>query len=592
MDKNSLFVILYEISMSIGNSLEIKKMLNECTNMILSRLDCSSLSIYQKSNSISKLLYVKPKVLIRKKNYVPLIEELEEKLFNSDQHFLVNKIDNTYYYIFTLDNFGYMVLTKRDNSLDEIVLNSLGKINRKLVYAMNACIDNKKLHEKEERLLTTQNALEYQAYHDVLTGLPNRLLFMDRLKQFIYKAHRNKNKLAVLFIDMDRFKEVNDTFGHVFGDEVIIEVAKRIKSKIRETDMIARFGGDEFVMVFNEMKNEMVLVNIIQKIMQAMYDPIIIEGHNIYVTLSIGISIYPDDTDMAENLLKNSDTALYKAKNDGRNTYRFYTEDMTQKAFERMALETKLHQAIKHQEFLLYFQPQINVESDTIIGLEALVRWKDVNEEIITPNNFIPVAEETGLIISLGEWILKAGMQEIVKWYAKGLDPGRLAINISMLQLQRYDFISMLEILLKETMCKPQWLEIEVTESQVMKNPEQAILTLQKISDLGIGISIDDFGTGYSSLSYLKRLPINTLKIDQSFIQDVPDDEDDIAIVQAIIALAKSLNLDVIAEGVETEEEKMFLVENGCQIIQGFLYAKPMPSDDIEELLTETEISH
>jgi len=459
----------------------------------------------------------------------------------------------------------------------------------KIFGILGAYQDITRKKENEKNLKLQRDALEHQAYHDALTGLPNRLLFLDRLNQYIHKAHRSKSKVAVLFVDMDRFKEINDSLGHVCGDEAIKEVAKRIGSQIRETDTIARFGGDEFIMICNDINNPITIVDIVQKVMRSMDDPITIEGHTIYVTLSIGISVYPDDADTSGDLLKNADAAMYKAKNDGRNTYRFYTEDMTKKAFERIALESSLRQAIDNDDFMLYFQPQIDGESNnSIIGMETLIRWKDGSKGFIPPDKFIPIAEDTGLIIPLGKWILRSGMQQIVKWYAEGLHPGRLAINLSMLQLQQHNFISMLEMMLKETMCQPQWLEIEVTESQIMKNPEQAIMTLQKISQLGIEISIDDFGTGYSSLSYLKRLPINTLKIDRSFVKDIPEDEEAIAIVKAVIALAGSLNLDVIAEGVETQEQKVFLVENGCKNIQGYFYAKPMPADEMEKTLRES----
>ncbi len=840
MDKNPLLLALYEISMSIGNTLELNEMLNESVRMILSRLNCSSAAIYQKRDSKSELLYAKPKVLIKNEAYVSVVQALEEKFYNSNSPgpVLIEKFDDRYYYLFELKNCGYLVLTKSDDSLDDFVLNSLQQINLKLVNAIQACIDNAKLRESEARLASTQriahlgswttsfpsmhlhwddeifrifgeypqsftptykqlarrltsrsqeklrkaiylimakkkshyesvfeiikkdgsigfiqvqskivfdpqgkptyllgttfditkqkqleeqirkestllksiintipirifwkdlesrylggnnlfaqdanlkdeshligkddydmpwkneaelyraldnsvidtgiaklnveepltdkngilrwistskvplideygkifgtlgtylditnkkeneknlklqrDALAHQAYHDTLTGLPNRSLFLDRLNQYIHKAHRNKHKVAVLFIDMDRFKEINDSLGHVFGDKTIKEVARRIESQIRETDTLARFGGDEFIMIFNDIKNSISIVNIVQKVMQSMDNPITIEGHSVYVTLSIGISIYPDDADTSDDLLKNADAAMYKAKNDGRNTYRFYTEDMTKKAFERMALESSLRQAIKDDDFMLYFQPQVDGESDEVIGMEALLRWEHRSMGFIPPDKFIAIAEETGLIIPLGKWILRTCMRQMVKWYAKGLHPGTLAINISMIQLQKDDFVSMLEMILKETMCQPQWIEIEVTESQIMKNPEQTILTLQEISKLGIEISIDDFGTGYSSLSYLKRLPIDTLKIDRSFVKDIPDDEEDIEIVKAVIALAGSLNLRVIAEGVETEDQKVFLVKNGCKNIQGYLYAKPMPADEMEKILRES----
>ena len=439
--------------------------------------------------------------------------------------------------------------------------------------------------ENERNLVVHSDALQHQANHDALTGLPNRLFFVDRLQQSIYKANRNLTKVVVLFLDIDRFKEVNDSLGHTFGDEAIKEVARRIENQIRKSDTVARFGGDEFVILLDEITDSMVTVEIVQKLMRCMHEPIVIDNHTIYMTLSIGISIYPDDTELADHLLKNADAAMYKAKDSGRNTYKFYTEDMTEKAYERITLETKLRMAIENEEFELYYQPQVNALTNMIIGMETLLRWNHRNLGFISPDRFIPIAEETGLIVPLGKWVLKKGMTQMVQWYAQGLSPGVLAINLSVIQLQEPHFSTLLAQMLKETGCKAEWLEVEVTESQMMKNPEQTILTLQEISDLGIEIAIDDFGTGYSSLSYLKRLPVDTLKIDCSFIQDIPNNEEDMAITKAIIALATSLNMNVIAEGVDKEEQRAFLLENNCKYIQGYLYSKPVPQCEIEKMI-------
>ena len=439
--------------------------------------------------------------------------------------------------------------------------------------------------ENERNLRIHSDTLQHQANHDVLTGLANRLFFFDRLEQSIQKATRSLTKVVVLFLDIDRFKEVNDSLGHTFGDEAIKEVALRIEKQIRKSDTIARFGGDEFVILLDEITDSMVIVDIVQKLMRSMHEPIIIDDHIIYMTLSIGISIYPDDTESADNLLKNADAAMYRAKDSGRNTYRFYTEDMTEKAYERIMLETNLRLAIENEDFTLFFQPQINALTNIIIGMEVLLRWNHSNLGYISPCRFIPIAEDTGLIIPLGKWVLRESMIHMSKWNAQGYSPGILSVNISMVQLQEPDFTIILADMLQETGCRAEWLVIELTESQVMKNTKQTILTLQEISKLGIGISIDDFGTGYSSLSYLKRLPLNTLKIDRSFIEDIPGDAEDVAITKAIIALARSLNMQVIAEGVSSEAQRTFLLDNNCKYMQGYLYSKAVSLVEIEKII-------
>ena len=427
--------------------------------------------------------------------------------------------------------------------------------------------------------------LKHQAQYDELTDLPNRTLFLDRLSLAIKKAKRNKRQIAVLFIDLDRFKEINDSVGHLLGDEVLKKTAERLKVCLRDTDTIARFGGDEFVVLVDDVKESAVVIDVVLKLMNKMLRPIKIDDHTFYLTLSLGIAIYPEDGGSAEILLKNSDAAMYKAKDDGRNTYQFYTAEMTEKAFEHVFMESNLRQALVKQEFIVYYQPQINAQSGRLIGMEALVRWQHPVMGLVSPAKFIPLAEEIGFIIPLDQWVMRTAMRQLVEWYKKGINPGVLTLNLAVKQLQEKDFIVMLSALLEETECKAEWLELEVTEGQIMKHPENAIAILKQIRDIGIRLAIDDFGTGYSSLSYLKRFPIDKLKIDQSFVRDLPDDEEDAAITRAVIALAKSLNLRIIAEGVETEEQKDFLVTNGCLNIQGYLYSKPMPVDEMEVYL-------
>ncbi len=440
-----------------------------------------------------------------------------------------------------------------------------------------------------------KEALEHQAHHDILTNLPNRLLFMDRLSHAIEFAKRQETSIAVLFIDLDRFKEINDSLGHSIGDKVLEEVSKRLKSQIRESDTLARLGGDEFTLMIEGLIDNTGVVEVVQKLMRCMKDPIYADGRELYVTLSIGITLFPNDGNTVEQLLKNADSAMYKAKEDGKNTYHFYTYDMTKNAIERINLEIAFRKALENEEFTVYYQPQMNGATNKLVGMEALVRWKRSATETVPPNVFIPLAEETGLIVTLDRWVMCRAMKQFSQWYEQGLQPGVLSLNLTMKQLQTVDFIDFLKQMFEETAFKPQWLELEVTEGQIMKNPESTIKTLEAIKSFGVKLAIDDFGTGYSSLSYLKRLPIDTLKIDRSFISELPYDEEDVAISKAVIALAKSLNLIVIGEGVETFEQKDFLVQNGCQLIQGYYYDKPMNSYEMElklKLLLESQESH
>ena len=447
--------------------------------------------------------------------------------------------------------------------------------------------------QKQTQLLLQEQRekLKYLAHHDTLTGLPNRTLFKDRLSQAILSANRNTEQFALLFIDLDQFKKINDSLGHQAGDEVLIEVAKRVRSVLREDDTLARLGGDEFTVILKNFKTPKAASTVSEKIINVMKEPIAIAAHNLYVTLSIGISIYPDDALNDTDLIKYADAAMYKAKDEGRNNYQFYSSNMTTLAFEYVVMESNLRTAIKEEEFVVYFQPQFNIKNDKIIGMEALVRWDRASFGIVPPSNFIPIAQESGLIIEIDQFVMKKAMQYFTKWYAQGLNPGILSLNLAMKQLNQDDFLQQLEKTIHEADFKSKWLELEVTEGQMMKNPERSIEKLNKIHKMGIEIAIDDFGTGYSSLSYLKKLPLDKLKIDQSFVRDIPDDEDDMSITKSIIALGKSLNLKLIAEGVETIQQRDFIKENGCDLIQGYFYSKPLPADEIEKLLIQENLA-
>jgi len=439
----------------------------------------------------------------------------------------------------------------------------------------------------EKKLLVQKQKLKFQANHDDLTGLPNRALFIDRLKQGIFNAKRNKKTLALFFIDLDHFKEINDTLGHNIGDKVLKKVATLLKQSFRKEDTLARLGGDEFTIITQNLATKEDIAYLAQKVLATFKEPIVIDSHTLYVTSSMGISLYPDDGESCSNLLQYADTAMYKAKNEGRNNFQFYDIEMTRIALERITLERNLRYALQNNEFTVYYQPQMDAKKNNLVGMEALVRWKHPEMGLIPPDKFIPLAEATGLIIEIDLFVMRSALSQIVQWYKEGLNPGVLALNLAVKQLENRNFLKVLEKLLEDTKCKREWIELEVTEGQIMKNPEYAIDILNKISALGINLAIDDFGTGYSSLAYLKRLPINKLKIDQSFVRELPDDEEDVAIVKAVIALAESLNLRLIAEGVESKKQKEFLVEHGCTNIQGYFYSKPIPAEEMKMFLSK-----
>ncbi|QSZ41301.1 EAL domain-containing protein [Sulfurimonas aquatica] len=435
---------------------------------------------------------------------------------------------------------------------------------------------------KEQQL---NDKLNHQAHHDVLTKLPNRILFSDRLDHAIEKAQRNEDIFALLFLDLDRFKHINDSLGHDIGDYVLQITAERIKKVIREGDTLSRLGGDEFTIILESISKATDASLIAKKILKVIRKPIHIFNHELYLSSSIGISLYPEDNRVARNLLKFADSAMYKAKDEGRDNFQFYSSDMTDKALELILMEANLRQALEKNEFIIYFQPITNAKTNRLVGLESLIRWMHPEKGLIPPDKFIPLAEETGLIIPIDQWVMKQAMLQVVDWYKEGLNPGLLSLNMSSLQLKGDEFIPFIEDLLKSTNCNPEWIQIEITESQIMKKPEEAISILNQVSALGITLAIDDFGTGFSSLSQLKRLPIDKLKIDRSFVKELPNDEEDVAISKAIIALAKTLDLHLIAEGAETIEQVNFLMNHGCDYIQGYYFSKPLPQKEMREYI-------
>jgi diguanylate cyclase (GGDEF)-like protein/PAS domain S-box-containing protein len=428
-----------------------------------------------------------------------------------------------------------------------------------------------------------EKQLEFLAHHDVLTGLPNRLLLRDRFDQAMAQADRAHSGVAVLFLDLDNFKQVNDTLGHNYGDKLLVRVVERLRACLRETDTISRQGGDEFVVLLPNLRDLAVIGNIAHHIIDAFAQPFEIENYSINTTFSIGICLYPDDGSEFGTLLKNADTALYQAKDSGRDTYRFFSEKMNLDAQEQLHLQGQLRNALKHQEFLLHYQPQIDIANGRIVGAEALVRWQHPELGLIAPGKFIPLAERSGLVIPMGEWVLNEACRQAQQWRANG-SPLVMAVNLSALQFRRGNLLETVSNALKLSGLPAELLELELTESILLHDIDVAIKTLHSLKELGVKLSIDDFGTGYSSLSYLKRLAVNKLKVDQSFVRDLAEDADSAAIVRAIIQLGHTLQLTVIAEGVENDAQLAFLRNYGCDEVQGYLFSRPVPANEFAKL--------
>lgn len=429
--------------------------------------------------------------------------------------------------------------------------------------------------------------LEFQANRDVLTGLVNRNMLRKVLEEAMAYAERYQRSLWVVFVDLDRFKFVNDTLGHKAGDLLLKTVAGRLRGAVRDTDTIARLGSDEFVIVMSEYTDVGLDTRNLQRIQAAIAAPMTIEGHTFFPTCSIGVAAYPDDGRDAEILVKHADIAMYRAKQSGRDNYQFYTPAMNEQALERLRIEGDLRLALERNEFLLHYQPKIDLRSGDILGMEALIRWQHPELGMVSPARFISLAEETGLILPIGSWVIRTACEQTKAWQDAGWTNLRVSVNLSVRQFVQKDLVSSIEAVLKDTGLAADFLEIELTESLVMTDVEHAIGILRQLKELGVHLSIDDFGTGYSSLSYLKRFPIDVLKIDQSFIRDLTVDADDAAITVSIISLAHSLKLHVIAEGVETQAQLSYLRHHGCDAMQGYLFSPPVPAARFEELLQQ-----
>lgn len=437
--------------------------------------------------------------------------------------------------------------------------------------------------------VTTKEHLHHLAHHDALTGLPNRLLFVDHLQQLLSRSLWHERVVAVLFLDMDRFKLINDTMGHEAGDRLLQEMSERLPTCVRPGDTVARFGGDEFAVLLNDVASPDDIVPIATRLLAVLKPPFIIDGHEFFIGGSIGISLYPNDGEDTATLLKNADIAMYRAKEQGGNVFQFYQADMNAHALRRFELETSLRHALERQEFVLHYQLQFDLKGGHVSGFEALIRWQRSATELVPPMEFIPLLEETGLIIQVGEWALRTACLQHRVWRAAGLPPLRMAVNISGRQFNGNNLMNMIRRVMHDSRMAPEFLEIEITESVLMKNAELAIDELQEMSAMGVQVAIDDFGTGYSSLSHLKRFPIDILKIDQTFVRDIISDSNDAVIVNAIITMAHALGIKVVAEGVETREQLEFLKARNCDFVQGYFFSRPLPGDEIESLFKKNK---
>ena len=427
--------------------------------------------------------------------------------------------------------------------------------------------------------------ISYQAYHDILTDLPNRVLFKDRLGLAVLQAKRNDTRLAVMFIDLDRFKLVNDTFGHVMGDELLQQTAARFKACLRRCDTLARLGGDEFMAVLPELSNREDAALIAEKFLECLRPPFVLAGQPVHISASIGIALYPDDGHVIDDLLRNSDIAMYQVKGEGKNAHAFFSASMLDASRQKIALEHSLHEALAKGELEMYYQPQVDAASGKIMGAEALMRWNHPERGFLSAGEFLPFAEENGLMIPISDWMLEAICRDLLAWNATGSQALRLSLNLSPQYLDRGDFFDKLQHALSSHNISPAQIEVEVTENICIRNPQTAIEQLDKLCQLGVSVAIDDFGTGYSSLSYLHRFPIHTLKIDRSFVMQIQDVNAQFPVVLAIISIAKGLGLNLVAEGVETAVQASYLTQSGCTTMQGYYYHRPLSQPKLLELL-------
>ena len=475
-------------------------------------------------------------------------------------------------------------MRKSDNTTRWLLQNlvALGERGHHVVHMTVVDISDRKLAEEQ---------IEFHAYHDVLTNLPNRKLFADRLRQNLTHARRSGKPLAVMFIDIDNFKSINDSLGHTSGDELLLEMSYRLRHCVREADTVARIGGDEFTVILSELRHPEDAANVAQKVLRSIQVPLSLGGMPIEVTASIGIALFPVDGNDPETLIRNADSAMYRAKESGRNNYQLCTDEMKLRAIDRLSLEARLRQAVMKQQLVLHYQPQVNLMTGRVVGFEALVRWNDPERGLVEPNGFIPVAEESRLILPIGEWVLRTACRDMRDWHVRGLAPGRVAVNLSPRQFQQHDLVETVSRTLAETSLPSSMLELEIAETTAMQNAQVSAGIMRELRALGVSIAIDDFGTGFSSLSFLKTFPVSAVKIDRGFVTEAPSEDGDLPIVSAIVGIARSMRLRVVAEGVETTEQFAMLRRKECDEAQGFYFSRPMTTDEVVRLLTAAPVT-
>jgi diguanylate cyclase (GGDEF)-like protein/PAS domain S-box-containing protein len=484
-----------------------------------------------------------------------------------------------FFEIGSVKDIPYQMVTKDGETLDvQITAKLVRDANGKILYSMAGIVDITERKKAEQEV-------QHLAHYDPLTGQPNRFLLQERLQHALIQAQREDNKVGVLFVDLDHFKWVNDTLGHACGDDLLKKVARKMQDCVRHGDTVARLGGDEFVIVLCGFATDDELPHLAQRFLETLAKPVALEGIEVLNSASIGIAIYPMDGRDVETLLRNADAAMYSAKEHGRNNYQFYSSEMNQKMLARLGMESRLRRALKNREIYLEYQPQLDLRSRRISGFEALVRWRDPDLGLIPPVEFIKVAEECGLIYPLGEWVLLTACRQAKAWQDQDFPRVRMSVNVSSTQFRRHDFIDMVEDKLRISGLAPEYLEIELTESLVMENLQQGLERLTDLKVRKIKLAIDDFGTGYSSLQYLKHFPFDRIKIAQEFVQNIPDNPEDVAIVEAILAIADNLNLEVLAEGVESRRQFDYLYASSCNEIQGYYFARPQTAEHLTAFL-------
>jgi diguanylate cyclase (GGDEF)-like protein len=473
-------------------------------------------------------------------------------------------------------------IQSRDNELRENRLQLEERVARR---TRELEIANEQLELSKEQAESVASRMEYHAHHDALTGLPNRILLNDRITSELAHARRQQTNAALLFLDLDRFKIINDSLGHAVGDQLLRVIARRLNNCVRDEDTVARLGGDEFMILLPRISGSADAGRIAKKIIECLVDPISCNGHELHITTSIGISIYPYDGTDAETLIKHADISMYRAKELGRNKSVYYTAEMNAGSRKQLAMETNLRRALEKNQLKLFYQPKIDISRNMIVGVEALLRWEHPTMGFISPLDFIPVAEDTGLIVPIGEWVLHTAFKQLQQWHNAGFSNLTVAVNLSSAQLSRPGFEDVVELALVESGLDASMTELEITENVAMENIDSAIIILEKLKCMGVSIAMDDFGTGYSSLSYLRRLPIDIVKIDKSFVREIPDSAEDVTIAQTIIAMAKSLKLSPIVEGVENVRQLNFFRQQGVHIVQGYLFSKPVEASELLKML-------